>query len=74
MMDQISRGLCEVSYFPTIDIAREKDKIVLKADLPGLKKEDIHLTVEDGILNIASERNSETEEKNKKCPASTNSL
>ena len=39
--------------FSAIDIKEEKDKIVLKADLPGLKKEDIRLAVEDGILTIS---------------------
>ncbi|CAL9218235.1 unnamed protein product [Arabidopsis halleri] len=41
---------------------------VFKADLPGLKKEEVKVEVEDGnILQISGERSSENEEKSDKC-------
>lgn len=50
---------------PALDVSEDKENFVLKADLPGLKKEDIHVSVENGILTIEGERRSETEQKEK---------
>lgn len=50
---------------PAIDVTEDKENFILKADLPGLKKEDIHVSVENGILTIEGERQSETEQKEK---------
>ncbi len=55
----------ERSWYPAIDVSEEKDRIVVKADLPGMKQEDIDLTLDDDILTIRGERKSETEEKDK---------
>ena len=48
-----------------LDVVEEKDQYVLKADLPGIKKEDIKVSLENGILNITGERKTETEDKDK---------
>lgn len=50
---------------PAIDISDEKDHYLVKADLPGLKKEDIKISVEDNILTIRGERRHEAEKKEK---------
>lgn len=50
---------------PAIDVAEDKENFVLKADLPGLKKEDIRVSVENDVLTIEGERKSETEQKEK---------
>jgi HSP20 family protein len=47
-------------WTPDLDITEEKDQYVFKADLPGLKKEDIKISVQDDILSIEGERQSET--------------
>ncbi len=47
------------------DIKEDGDKFVLEADLPGFKKEDINLDVDDDILTISAERHSEHEDKDK---------
>ena len=44
-----------------LDIIEEKDQYVLKADLPGVKKEDIKVSLEDNILTIEAQRQSEAE-------------
>lgn len=52
--------------WPAIDVTEDKANINIKADLPGLKQEDIEVNVdEDGILTIRGERKSETETKEK---------
>lgn len=48
-----------------IDVVEEKEQYVLKADLPGINKEDIKVSVENGVLTIEGERKSETEQKDK---------
>ncbi len=53
------------SWSPDLDVIEEKDQYVLKADLPGLKKEDIKISVENGILSIAGQRDTEAEYKDK---------
>ena len=39
---------------------------VLQAELPGFKKEDIHVDIEDGYMTISAERSNETEKKDDK--------
>jgi len=53
------------SFYPALDVIEEKDQYVLKADLPGIKKEDIKVSVENGVLTIEGERKSEIEHKDK---------
>jgi len=52
-------------WFPALDVSEEKDGFTVKADLPGIKKEDVHLSFENGLLTIEGERKEEAEEKEK---------
>ena len=45
------------------DIKDKGDVLVLQADLPGFKKEDIDINIEDGYLTISATRKNETEDK-----------
>ena len=47
------------------DIQDKGDSFLIEADLPGFKKEDIHIDLKDGTLTISAERHSEHEEKDK---------
>ncbi len=47
------------------DITDTGDGYRLEADLPGFKKEDIKIDLNDGCLTISAERKSESEEKDK---------
>lgn len=51
------------AWYPSVDIKENKDEFVVTAELPGLKKEDIHISYKDGLLTIEGERKKETEEK-----------
>lgn len=46
-------------WAPALDAYEDKDKYVVSIELPGLKKEDINVTVHDGVLTVAGERKSE---------------
>ncbi len=48
---------------PNVDIYEDKDKISLKAELPGMKKEDINVSLEGNTLTLAGERKHEEERK-----------
>ena len=48
------------------DIQDKGDHYLMEADLPGFKKEDIHIDVNDGMMTITAERHSEHEEQDKK--------
>ena len=47
---------------PKIDIKDKKDSIEVKAELPGLKEEDIEIEVSDGVMTISGEKKAEKEE------------
>lgn len=48
------------------DIKEDEKSYVLEADLPGFKKEDIAIDVDNGYLTITAERHSENDEKDGK--------
>ena len=48
---------------PLVDIYEEDDKFVIKAEIPGVKKEDIDIQIENNILTIKGERKIEKETK-----------
>lgn len=48
---------------PALDVIERNGDFVVKAELPGVKKEDIDVAVENGVLTIAAESKSEHEEK-----------
>ena len=50
-------------WLPTIDLTETKDKLVVKAELPGLEAEDVELTLADDVLTIQGEKKEEKEEK-----------
>lgn len=47
------------------DISEDDDKYLIEAELPGFKKEDIHIDVENNMLTISAEHKEESEDKKK---------
>ena len=43
-------------WAPALDLYEDKDQLTLKAELPGMKKEEIDIAIEDGVLSISGER------------------
>jgi len=53
-------------WVPTVDISETDGEYEIKAEIPDVKKEDVKVTLEDGVLTIQGERKREKEEKGKK--------
>ena len=51
------------TWAPAVDIYETENEIVVKAELPEVKKENVKVTLEDSILTIRGERNLESETK-----------
>jgi HSP20 family protein len=51
------------AWSPKVDIAEKDGKLVVKVDLPGVKKEDIKVSFQDGALVLEARRESEREVK-----------
>lgn len=69
-MEEMEKALWNNSFFGNsgeirTDIQDKGDSFLLEADLPGFKKEDIHVDLDDDTMTIRAERRSEHEEKDK---------
>ncbi|MFA6971717.1 MAG: Hsp20/alpha crystallin family protein [Gallionella sp.] len=53
-------------WTPSVDISETDTAYLIKAEIPEVNKEDVKVTLQDGMLTIAGERRQEKEEKNKK--------
>ena len=51
---------------PLVDLAEDEKEYLIKAELPDVKKEDVKVTVENGVLTITGVRKFEKEEEGKK--------
>lgn len=53
-------------WAPAVDIAEDDKEFTITADLPQVKKDEVKVTVDDGLLTIRGEREHKEETKNKK--------
>ena len=53
-------------WAPRVDITETEKEFVIKAEIPDVKKEEVKITVDNGVLSIQGERKKEKEEKGKK--------
>lgn len=56
-------SLMASDWVPAIDIKEEKDHYLIKADVPGVKPEDIDVDFHDNVLTLKGEKESEHKEK-----------
>ena len=59
-------GFTKAEWMPPVDIEESDKEYLIKAELPGMKKEEVGLKVEGATLSISGERKAEKEEKGKK--------
>ena len=50
------------TWWPALDIAEREGEILVRAEVPGLRSEDIDVSVHDGVLSISGEKKVEKEE------------
>lgn len=55
----------ERTYTPAIDVSHENGNLVLRADVPGIKPDEVKIELEDGVLTVSGEHKEEHEEKGK---------
>jgi HSP20 family protein len=53
-------------WAPTVDIVEETDKLVVTAELPGVDKKDVKISLQDNVFTIEGEKTRTTEEKQDK--------
>lgn len=63
---EASEAITTTDWAPLVDITEDDKEFMVKAELPGLKKEEVKVTVEDGVMTVSGERKVEKEEKTKK--------
>ena len=63
---QAKEVMTVADWSPTVDISETEAEYAIEAELPEVKKEDVKVTVEDGVLTLQGERKQEKEEKGKK--------
>jgi HSP20 family protein len=65
-LDQAFRDLSDGAqrgWTPSVDLVRKEDELILRADIPGIKPEDVKIEVEDDVLTVSGEHKEEKEEK-----------
>jgi HSP20 family protein len=50
-------------WIPPMDLIETEDNLVLRADLPGVDRDDIEIEVKEGVLTVSGERKAQHEEK-----------
>jgi HSP20 family protein len=65
MVTDCWRNEAAVSELPEVDVSKDGDEYLLKADLPEMKKEDVKVTVEGDVLCVSGERKTEGEDHNR---------
>jgi HSP20 family protein len=53
---QGAAGASTLAWAPALDIAERKDAYLVTVELPGVKLDDLQITLEDGLLTIQGER------------------
>lgn len=59
--DSISQN----GWMPAVDVLEENDTIVVRAEVPGIRKEDINISFENGVLTLEGKRDFEAESKDR---------
>lgn len=59
-------GMTFSDWAPALDVEETDNEYLIKADLPAIRKEDLKINIEDGMLTLEGERKHEKEEKGRK--------
>ena len=59
----LEQPLTSANFLPPVDIFEDEHNITLQAEIPGVKEEDLNVTLENNVLTITGERKFKEEEK-----------
>jgi len=64
-MAEFNRGAQQMlgGWMPAVDLYEDKDNVIARVELPGMKKEDIEISLHDGVLTVSGERKAEEHRK-----------
>ncbi|MFZ0132855.1 MAG: Hsp20/alpha crystallin family protein [Desulfobacterales bacterium] len=62
--EHFPKGLSGENWYPSVDVSERDKDIIVKAEIPGVEKEDIDIALEGRLLTIRGEKKHEKEEKN----------
>ncbi|MFZ2466833.1 MAG: Hsp20/alpha crystallin family protein [Parvibaculum sedimenti] len=69
-MSRRTRGASEIAtvadWSPQVDITEGSNEFTIKAEIPEVNKDDVKITIDNGVVTIQGERKQEKEEKDKK--------
>ncbi|RKY60288.1 MAG: Hsp20/alpha crystallin family protein [Candidatus Latescibacterota bacterium] len=67
IFDEFWRGIgpAPTVWTPKVDVAETDDAVVVTAELPGMEKDDIKVSIENNVLTISGEKKQEKEEKDR---------
>ncbi|HMD52411.1 MAG TPA: Hsp20/alpha crystallin family protein [Solirubrobacteraceae bacterium] len=65
MFEELAEGR-QRGWTPAVDVVRDNGNLVVRADVPGIKPEEVKIEVEDDILTVSGEHEEEKEEKDEK--------
>jgi len=67
MFDRFRGGILDESgataFMPPVDITEDETNFIIRAELPGVKKQDVSITVQNGVLTVRGEKKQEVEKK-----------
>ena len=58
-------------WAPMADVSETDGEYIIKAELPEVRKEDVNITVQDGVLTLSGERKQEKHDETRRCTASS---
>ena len=61
-----TNGDSRLEWSPSVDISETDGEYLIRADLPAVKKEDVRVTFDDGMITVSGERKQKKEEKGEK--------
>jgi HSP20 family protein len=63
---QAAEAQAALDWAPAADVSETEGEYLIKADLPEVRKEDVSITVQDGVLTLSGERRQEVRSENEK--------
>ena len=65
-LQQDESGAITSAWYPAVDVFEGKDAVKIVAELPGVKPEDVKLSLENNLLTIRGEKKQEAEERSER--------